>query len=99
MEKLVTISNIDCVLEVRGCGLMVGIELRQEDGTRATGAQIGQVTELLQDEGILVVPAEASITLSPSLLISDEEITIVANSLHSVLSRIRLNEGQVTCGR
>jgi len=66
------------IREIRQIGLMIGIELREK----------GQVfINRLQDEGVLVLPAGATvIRLLPPLIISYEELDIVIDKLANVLS-------------
>jgi acetylornithine/LysW-gamma-L-lysine aminotransferase len=66
------------IREIRQIGLMIGIELREK----------GQVfINRLQDEGVLVLPAGATvIRLLPPLIISYEELDIVIDKLTNVLS-------------
>jgi len=66
------------IREIRQIGLMIGIEIREK----------GQVfINRLQDEGILVLPAGATvIRLLPPLTIGYEELDIVTDKLAKVLS-------------
>jgi acetylornithine/LysW-gamma-L-lysine aminotransferase len=66
------------VREIRGGGLMVGIELREKAGK--------YIKALMEDYGVLVLPAGSNvIRLLPPLTISAEEIEIGIQALAGVL--------------
>ncbi|HXE95527.1 MAG TPA: aspartate aminotransferase family protein [Dongiaceae bacterium] len=62
--------------DVRGRGLMIGVELVEPDGTPA-GAACGRVMERCLQQGLIVIncgPERNIIRLIPPLIISDEEM-------------------------
>jgi acetylornithine/LysW-gamma-L-lysine aminotransferase len=66
------------VREIRGLGLMVGIELREKAGR--------YLKALMEDEGILALPAGANVLrLLPPLIISEEEIEMGVQAIARVL--------------
>ena len=66
------------VREVRGLGLMVGVELRR---------RAGPYLEALMERGVLVLSAGATvIRFLPPLVISREELSLVAEALAEVLA-------------
>lgn len=66
------------VREVRGLGLMVGIELREKAGR--------YLKALMDDHGVLALPAGSNVLrLLPPLVISEEEIEIGVQAIASVL--------------
>ena len=66
------------VREIRGKGLMVGIELREKAGK--------YIKTLMDDYGVLVLPAGSNvIRLLPPLIITPEEIEIGIQALLGVL--------------
>jgi acetylornithine/LysW-gamma-L-lysine aminotransferase len=66
------------VREIRGLGLMVGIELREKSGR--------YLKALMDDHGVLALPAGANvIRFLPPLIISEEEIETGAQALAAVL--------------
>jgi len=76
MEKLKE-KNLSKVREVRGLGLMIGIEIKEK---------VKPYILELMDLGILALPAGATIIrLLPPLIISYEEIDFVIDSLSQVL--------------
>ena len=66
------------VREIRGMGLMVGIELREKSGK--------YLKALMEDHGVLALPAGSNVVrLLPPLIISEEEIEIGVQALAAVL--------------
>ena len=66
------------VREVRGLGLMLGIELREKAGR--------YLKALMDDHGVLALPAGSNVLrLLPPLVISEEEIEIGVQAIASVL--------------
>jgi len=67
------------IREVRGIGLMIGIELR----TRAT-----QYLKALADEGVMALPAGRTVVrLLPPLVISDDDLARVCDTIERVLTQ------------
>ena len=82
------LAGQNCVVEIRGRGLMVGIELDQP---------CGELVAMALDSGLLInVTAERVIRLLPPLIISDEQIDQIVGTL-SILIR-RWNAGRVSAG-
>ena len=66
------------VREIRGLGLMVGIELREKAGK--------YIKALMEDHGVLALPAGANvIRLLPPLIITPEEIEIGVQAIAATL--------------
>ena len=66
--------------EVRGCGLMVGIELRQ---------RASQVLRRLMEHGVLAMPAGAAVVrLLPPLTIEQAQLDTVRQTIASVLDEV-----------
>ena len=77
-EGLQTIGSAK-VREVRGLGLMVGIELKEK---------AGRYVQQLMDQGVITLLAGATvIRLLPPLVITKEEIDIVVNTFREVLGQ------------
>ena len=75
-EKLRAIKS-DKIREVRGLGLMIGIELKEK---------AGQYVQQLMDRGVIALLAGATvIRLLPPLVITREDIDIVVQALEEVL--------------
>ena len=71
----------DCVLvrEVRGLGLMVGIELRQKVGP--------YLKQLMETERVIALPAGSNVLrLLPPLVISEDEIDEAVRAIRNVLA-------------
>lgn len=67
------------IREVRGIGLMIGIELR----TRAT-----QYLKALADEGVMALPAGRTVVrLLPPLVIADDDLVTVCDTIERVLTQ------------
>jgi acetylornithine/LysW-gamma-L-lysine aminotransferase len=77
MERLKSLKS-DKIREVRGLGLMIGIELKEK---------AGPYVQALMEKGVIVLLAGANvIRLLPPLVISKEEIDQVLKALQEVLS-------------
>jgi acetylornithine/succinyldiaminopimelate/putrescine aminotransferase len=78
-ERLnVTLLDRMIVREIRGKGLMVGIELREKAGKF--------IKSLMDDYGVLVLPAGSNvIRLLPPLTITQDELEIGIQALAGVL--------------
>ena len=64
--------------DVRGRGLMIGIELR---------GKVGPVLAALQSRGVLALPAGLTVLrLLPPLVISDDDLWRAATTVEEVLS-------------
>lgn len=71
-------ENHDCIREVRGLGLMVGVELT---------APVSDVIQGCQEKGVLVGPAgEKTLRLTPPLIVTKPEIDQLIEVLNEVLS-------------
>jgi adenosylmethionine-8-amino-7-oxononanoate aminotransferase len=91
-ESLEEWKKIPIVHEIRQCGFMAGIELRQPGGepfdwTRRTGARVCQAA---RGHGLLTRPILDTLVFMPPLCTSAEEIT---NGLHALRLAIRETTG------
>jgi LysW-gamma-L-lysine/LysW-L-ornithine aminotransferase len=69
------------VRQVRGLGLMIGIELRQ---------RVTPTLRALMERGVLALPAGKTVLrLLPPLLITDEDLAIVCEAIEAVLAEPR----------
>jgi acetylornithine aminotransferase len=69
------------VAEVRGAGLLIGIELSHQNSA--------QIAQLLQDSGVLVNAANPStIRIAPALNISEKEIDLFIKKFKEVMSNV-----------
>lgn len=84
MEKLKNLK-LERVKEIRGLGLMIGIELKE---------RAKPYLQRLSEKGVLVLLAGPKvIRLLPPLVISYEEIDFVVNKIEKVLSQDEIKEG------
>ena len=75
--------------DVRGVGLMLGVELIEQDGRPATGLAVSLVKRALRDGLILLADSPTSNVLSftPAFCISDEEIAFAVAWLEKALAQ------------
>lgn len=79
-QKLIeSLAEIDNVREVRGMGMMIGIELRQRVGN--------YLRMLMEEHHVLALPAGSNVLrLLPSLTITQDEIDMGVDAIASVLA-------------
>jgi acetylornithine/LysW-gamma-L-lysine aminotransferase len=82
LERLADLPT-DKVREVRGLGLIIGIELR---------SKVAPVLRALQDRGVLALPAGITVLrLLPPLVVSQEQLETVAQAIEAVLAETAQN--------
>lgn len=96
MLTLGDLYGVECVKEVRGLGLMCAVVLQQLDGSHPTPMQIYEVMKRMEKAGVLVYPSATALTLCPALVVTREEIALIAAKMRQVLAGVRLSAGQVT---
>jgi adenosylmethionine-8-amino-7-oxononanoate aminotransferase len=96
MSTVGELSDLECVKEVRGLGLMCAVVLQQADGTPATPLQVYEITKRLETAGILMYPTATALTLAPALVVTREDIALIAAKMRDVLAAARLDGGQIT---
>ncbi|HZC29008.1 MAG TPA: aminotransferase class III-fold pyridoxal phosphate-dependent enzyme, partial [Gaiellaceae bacterium] len=74
LERLRAAERLDAVLEVRGVGLMLGVELEPD-------RDAGPVERRALDHGVVVRASAQKIVLSPPLVIDDEQADLVVDVL------------------
>ncbi len=73
------LADVPLVREVRGVGLMIGIDLRQKPGP--------YLKQLMDEHGVLALPAGASVLrLLPPLIAGEEEIDLAVDAIAQVLA-------------
>ena len=80
MERLndVALPTQPVVRELRGLGLMIGIDLRQRVGP--------YLKALMEEHGVLALPAGANVLrLLPPLVIAEDEIEVAVHAIRDVL--------------
>jgi 4-aminobutyrate aminotransferase len=75
--------------EVRGRGLMIGIELVKDKATREPAAELrNRVETLAFERGLMVLGCgETTLRLAPPLVVSEEEATVALNILEDALTQ------------
>jgi len=77
-ELAIALRGLNCVVEVRGKGLMVGIEV-----DRACGELVARA----MDKRLLInVTADRVIRLLPPLIIDDAEVDTIVSTLRDLIS-------------
>ena len=76
--------------DVRGRGLMIGIELVKDKATREPATALrNRVEELAFERGLIILGCgETSIRLCPPLIVKEEETTVALDILEEVLSEV-----------
>ena len=93
LEGLKPIEGMSSVVgEVRGKGLMVGIDLVSDKNTRApVDPAMGlpdKIAAYARDEGVIARPAGSTIILSPPLVIDQQEIDKIVDALTAAFMRL-----------
>jgi len=84
------LSSVTGVREVRGRGLLIGIELGSDDGRAAAGAG-ARVAEAALDQGLLVLPAGRQgevVEIAPPALVSDAQVDFGITCLVSTIREV-----------
>jgi 4-aminobutyrate aminotransferase len=74
--------------DVRGRGLMIGIELVKDQGSRETAPALrDRVVDLAFERGLLILGCgENSIRLAPPLIVNEHEVTIALDILEECIT-------------
>src|SRR5271166_5808477 len=82
-------ARFDIVGEVRGRGLMIGIEIVKDKATREPAVELrNRIETLAFERGLIVLGCgETSLRLSPPLVVSKEEATVALDILEEVLTQ------------
>ena len=99
-EALARIEKHPHVGDIRGLGLLLGVEFVKDKATREPFAKSENVAEKIRQgaaaEGVLTYPTQGCvdghrgdhILLAPPFTISDEECALVGNALTSALAKV-----------
>jgi adenosylmethionine-8-amino-7-oxononanoate aminotransferase len=89
--------------EIRGLGLLIGVEFVQDKTTREPFAREENIAERIRqaalEENVLVYPTQGCVDglrgdhvlLAPPFIVSGEESAIIARALASALARVFVN--------
>ena len=82
--------------DVRGRGLMIGVELVKDQSTREPAAELrNRVETLAFERGLMVLGCgESSLRLSPPLIVSREEATVALDILEDALTLVEKGHAQ-----
>jgi 4-aminobutyrate aminotransferase len=82
--------------DVRGRGLMIGIELVKDKQTREPAAELrNRVETLAFERGLMLLGCgETSLRLSPPLIVSQEEATVALDILEEALTIVEKEHEQ-----
>lgn len=88
-EKIATeLKNVPVVGEVRGVGMMLGIELVADTATRIPLPNPGAVADAVRrEQGVIVRDSAQGLVLSPALTLGHNEADRIAAALREVLER------------
>lgn len=91
LERLRELEQIEVVGEVRGIGMMFGVELVADRETREPlpTPSTPLPTVIRQDTGVIVRACAHTLVLSPPLILSRAEADEVADALAAVLPRVK----------
>lgn len=95
LGRLRELEEIDVVGEVRGVGMMFGIELVSDRVARTPlpSPPVPLPDVLRRETGVIVRNCAHSIVLSPPLVLTHSEADRIVDALRSVLSRVRPDGG------
>jgi len=84
--------------EVRGRGLMIGIELVKDKATREPAVELrNRVEQLAFERGLMLLGCgETSLRLSPPLIVSREEATVAMDILEEALTVVESEHEQAS---
>jgi hypothetical protein len=84
MHRLSPLRQYDMVGEIRGRGLLVGLEFAAAAGGNVTR----QVFEACLAQGLIVYPCDGQILLAPPFIVTSEEIDAIADRLDRALETV-----------
>lgn len=83
-------EKLSIIKEIRGLGLMIGVELQESDGSEASD-KTDKILEKMKDRGILIGKnglGRNVLAFQPPLIITEENINYFIDNLTSVLKEI-----------
>ncbi len=94
------VGELGTVKEIRGRGMMIGIEMQREDEQDA-GGDLDRIIENLKDQGLLVGktgPGRNVLTLMPPLNLTETEQDILCSTLRNTLKNHSPEQTQLKAG-
>lgn len=88
MAELAPLLELPIVGNIRGKGLMLGVELVRSKSSRKPllSADYGLVQRIRRDAGIILSGGRGTLVITPPLVITEEEVTQLANGLTAILT-------------
>ncbi|MFP6870868.1 MAG: aminotransferase [Nitrospinota bacterium] len=90
------LKDIPCVGDVRGVGLLWGIELVDEGGDPLPGEETAQVVSYVKNEGVLIGKSSGiaegpsnTLTIAPPLILTEEQAARVATAIEVGLTKFQ----------
>ena len=79
-----------CVGDIRGRGLMLGIEIVRDQKTKERAADVrDKIVQIAFEKGLIVLPAgENTLRISPALLVDEEQSNFALDTIASVIQGI-----------
>ena len=77
------------IADVRGKGLMIGVEFLIPSTKKPAGDYVGQLEQLAFQNGLLLLPCgESTIRIAPPLIITEDEVTVGMEILDECLTKL-----------
>jgi adenosylmethionine-8-amino-7-oxononanoate aminotransferase len=97
-RHLARLAGLPCVGDVRQCGLIAGIELVADRGTKApfpAGRRVGaRACRLAREKGVLLRPLGDVIVVMPPLAVGESELDLLLAILYDCLREVAVEEGE-----
>jgi adenosylmethionine-8-amino-7-oxononanoate aminotransferase len=103
LDALSTLKNLDIVGDVRGLGLMAGVELVADGATKAPfdpKLRVGEsVRRVMQERGVFTRVRNDVILLAPPLVIREDQIDRIADVVRSSIQTVQEHMAQTAAQR
>jgi adenosylmethionine-8-amino-7-oxononanoate aminotransferase len=103
LDRLSTLKNLDIVGDVRGLGLMAGVELVADRATKAAfdpKLRVGEaVRRVMQERGVFTRVRNDVILLAPPLVIREDQIDRIADVVQSSIQTVKERVAQTAAQR
>jgi adenosylmethionine-8-amino-7-oxononanoate aminotransferase len=103
LDQLIALKDLDIVGDVRGLGLMAGVELVADGATKAPfdpKLKVGElVRRAMQERGVFTRIRNDVILLAPPLVIREDQIDRIAGVVRSAIENVQERVGQTATQR
>ncbi len=96
------LADIPCVGDIRGVGLIWGVELIEESGAPISTAATSKVLAYAKEQGVIfgknagiAAGPSNTVTISPPLVFTEEEAERAASVLDGALRRVQAESGDM----